>query len=235
MATTQASNDEALFDSAIESLEAQIANVGTHLTIDSHARAAYAREIKRMSDRLRAEALAGRLSWADAAREAQVARNAIMEVIRSRGTPVGRAIAEYMKKDGIPLNHLVASKTAKAHGSSAVFSRLTGTQQNAIYVSIVTSAGTSNARVTHAMATLSHVSRGVVFIAVALSVYEIATARNKVAAAKKELAVNGAGIAGGIAGGMLAGLACGPAAPVCVTVGAFVGGALAAFGTSYAW
>lgn len=40
MATTQASIDEALFDSAIESLEAQIANVGTHLTIDSHARAA---------------------------------------------------------------------------------------------------------------------------------------------------------------------------------------------------
>lgn len=235
MTTIQAGNDEVLFDSAMASLEAQIANVGTHLTFDAHARAAYAKEIKRMSDRLRSDALAGRLSWADAASEAQVARNAIMEVIRSRGTPVGRAIAEHMKKDGIALNRLIASKTTKAHGSAAVFSRLSGTQQNAIYASIVTSAGTSNARVTHAMATLSHVSRGVVFIAVALSVYEVATANNKVAAAKKELAVNGAGIAGGIAGGMLAGLACGPAAPVCVTVGAFVGGALAAFGTNYAW
>ena len=118
---------------------------------------------------------------------------------------------------------------------SAVFSRLSGTQQNAIYASIVTSAGTSNAGVTRAMTMLSHASRGVLFIAVALSVYEVATATDKVAAAKKELVVNGAGVAGGIAGGMLAGLACGPGAPICVTVGAFVGGALAAFGTSYAW
>lgn len=85
------------------------------------------------------------------------------------------------------------------------------------------------------MTMLSHASRGVLFIAVALSVYEVATATDKVAAAKKELVVNGAGVAGGIAGGMLAGLACGPGAPICVTVGAFVGGALAAFGTSYAW
>jgi len=34
---------------------------------------------------------------------------------------------------------------------------------------------------------------------------------------------------------MDAGLACGPGAPVCVTVGAFVGGALAAFSTGWIW
>lgn len=45
----------------------------------------------------------------------------------------------------------------------------------------------------------------------------------------------GAGVAGGIAGGALAGLACGPAAPICVTVGAFVDGAVAAFGASAIW
>lgn len=50
----------------------------------------------------------------------------------------------------------------------------------------------------------------------------------------KEIVITGAGI-GGIAGGALAGLACGPGAPVCVTVGAFVGGALAAFGVSITW
>ncbi len=42
----------------------------------------------------------------------------------------------------------------------------------------------------------------------------------------------GGGIAGGIAGGAAAGLVCGPGAPVCVGIGAFVGGALAAFGVS---
>ena len=45
--------------------------------------------------------------------------------------------------------------------------------------------------------------------------------------------MTGGGIAGGVAGGAVAGLACGPGAPVCVTVGAFVGGALAAFGIDY--
>ncbi|QFQ77129.1 DUF3265 domain-containing protein [Vibrio harveyi] len=39
----------------------------------------------------------------------------------------------------------------------------------------------------------------------------------------------------GIAGGAIAGLACGPGAPVCVSVGAFIGGTLAAFGASIAW
>jgi hypothetical protein len=37
-------------------------------------------------------------------------------------------------------------------------------------------------------------------------------------------AAMGAGIGGGMGGGALAGLLCGPGAPVCVAVGAFVGG-----------
>ncbi len=44
-----------------------------------------------------------------------------------------------------------------------------------------------------------------------------------------------AGIGGSIAAGALAGLACGPGAPVCVTIGAFVGGALAALGAGFIW
>jgi len=50
-----------------------------------------------------------------------------------------------------------------------------------------------------------------------------------------EIAVTGAGIGGGIASGALASLACGSGAPACVTAGAFVGGALAAFGACFAW
>jgi hypothetical protein len=71
------------------------------------------------------------------------------------------------------------------------------------------------------------------YVSLGLSVYNIVTSNNKGLAIEKEIAANGAGIAGGIAGGALAGLACGPGAPVCVTVGAFVGGALAAFSTGW--
>lgn len=85
------------------------------------------------------------------------------------------------------------------------------------------------------MRRLSYAGKGLIALSIALSVYTAATAEDKVDAAGRELAVSGAGIGGGIAGGALAGLACGPGAPVCVTVGAFVGGALAAFGVSMIW
>jgi hypothetical protein len=188
-----------------------------------------------MPDKLRADAVSQRISWAAAARQAQEARNAIMGVIRERSTPVGRAYAESMKRTGLSLNQLVALKTVDLYGKRAIFTLLSEAKQNTVYASIVRSAGNSNARVTRAMKGLTHAARGTFFLAVALSTYEIATSTNKVAAFQKELAINGASVAGGIAGGALAGVACGPAAPVCVTVGAFVGGAFAAFGASYIW
>ncbi|MGD1924397.1 MAG: hypothetical protein ACFB03_09420 [Paracoccaceae bacterium] len=57
---------------------------------------------------------------------------------------------------------------------------------------------------------------------------------DKAEAAGREAALTVAGIGGGRAGGALAGLACGPDVPVCVTIGAFVGRTLAAFGVDYA-
>lgn len=229
------SDDEILFDRTVQSIEAQITGAGAHLTIDSKARITYTTEIRRMSNRLRADVIAGRISWADAAREAQETRNLIMEFIRGRSTPVGRALAQRMKRKGYSLSQLIAEKTVQIHGDKTLFSSLSKTQQNAIYASIVKSAGNSRAEVTQAMTRVSYAGRGLLFVAPALSIYQIATAENKVDAVKKELTMNTASVAGGIAGGALAGLACGPAAPICVTVGAFVGGALAALGTSYIW
>lgn len=80
------------------------------------------------------------------------------------------------------------------------------------------------------MRNLSRFGRGLIVLSIAVSVYNVMSAEDKTQAAGREIAVTGAGIVGGMASGALAGLACGPGAPVCVTVGAFVGGALAAFG-----
>jgi hypothetical protein len=235
MEPTKAKDEQALFERTMASLEAQITNVGAHLTIDTRARLLYTQEIKHMSDQLRGEAISQRITWTVAARKAQETRNLIMGIIRARSTPVGRAFAESMKLKGYSLNQLIALKTIELHGEQAIFSRLSNVKQNVVYASIVTSAGKSNRYVTHAMQGFAYAGRGVIFLAIALSAYKIATSSNKVTAFQKELAVSGASIAGGIAGGALVGLACGPAAPVCVTVGAFVGGALAAFGTGYIW
>lgn len=234
MTTTQ-NNERSIFENAVRSLEAEIANVGVHLTIDGAARETYRRQIRVMADRLRMEATIGKITWAQAAERAQETRNLIMEIVRGRSTPIGRAIAEKIKRDGKTLNELIARKTLQLHGKNAVFSRLSSAQQNAVYAHIVRSAGASNRRVTPIIRRLSYAGRGLIIVSIALSVYTIATADNKANAAGKELAITGTGIGGGFAGGAVAGLACGPAAPVCVTASAFVGGALASFGASLVW
>ncbi|GAB3379680.1 hypothetical protein [Massilia agri] len=234
MATAEAAVENRIaFEHAIDALEAQVANLGAHVTIDSSARLAYSREIKKMADQLRQEATAGRITWTEAAKQAQETRNIVMEIVRSRSTPVGRALAQRLKAQGYSLNHLIAAQTKRLHGERAIFSRLSASQKNSVYAAIVTSAGKSNPTITRAMSRLSYAGRGLLFLSLGLSVYSVATSQNKAATAVKELAVTGAGIGGGIAGGALAGLACGPGAPVCVTVGAFVGGALSAFGVSF--
>lgn len=77
--------------------------------------------------------------------------------------------------------------------------------------------------------------RGLVVLSLAIAVYNIATAQDHWAAARREGAIFGGGIVGGAVGGAVAGLACGPAAPVCVTLFIFIGGTLGAFGVSMAF
>lgn len=228
-------DDRAVFEQIIRSLEVETANIGTHLLIDAEARLAYIRQISAMANELRMEASRGKITWGQAADLAQETRNTIMELIRNRSTPVGLAIAQKLKSKGKTLNELVARKVQQIHGPSAAFDRLSETQKNQVYGEIVKSAGQSNPKVSALMRKLSRAGRGLVFLSIALSVYTVATADDKLDAVGKELVITGSGIGGGIAGGALAGLACGPGAPVCVTVGAFVGGALAAFGVSFFW
>lgn len=228
-------SDRIAFEKIVESLEAQSANIGAHLTVDASARLAYTREIRRMADKLRDQATRSRITWAQAAQQAQETRNLVMDVVRARSSPVGRAMAQRLKANGKTLNEMIAMQTIRAHGKAISFSTLSVSQKNAVYASIVTSAAKSNVAVTNAMSRLSFVGRGVLGFSLALSVYDIATAGDKVATTKREIMTTGAGIAGGITGGAIAGLACGPGAPVCVAVGAFAGGALAAFGITSLW
>jgi len=233
--TAIVNNEKNIFDNTIRSLEAEIANIGVHLTIDPTSRQTYARQIKVMADKLRKDVTSGKITWVQAAEQAQETRNLIMEIIRGRSTPVGRAMAQQLKSEGKTLNELVARKTQQLHGNNAVFKNLSSIQQNSVYAGIVKSAGKSNPRVTATMRKLSYAGKGLIFVSIALSVYTVATADDKIDTAGRELAITGAGISGGIAGGAVAGLVCGPGAPVCVTVGAFVGGALGAFGIGFVW
>jgi hypothetical protein len=236
MTSTDKNTEERVrFNQAMKSLESQVANVGAHVTLDSTTRLAYSREIKAMAKKLESDALAGKITWAEAAHQAQQTRNVVMELFRRRSTPVGQAMAQYLKIKGYSLNELVARHSMRHYGENAVFKTLSVSQKDVVYASIVRSAGSSNLKVSTILARLSYAGRGLIVISLGVSAYNIATSTNKVSTAGKELLSTGAGIGGGIAGGAIAGLACGPGAPVCVTIGAFVGGALAAFGIHSLW
>jgi len=233
--SAEESSDQGIFERAIRALEAEIANIGAHATVDGQARQAYARQIRRMADELRTEAMSGRITWKQAAEQAEEARNVIMDMIRGRSTPVGRSLAQQIKSEGKTLNELIGRKTQQLFGRGTNFQALTNSQQQAVYGAIVESAGKSNPKVSATMRRLSNAGKGLIVLSLGLSIYRIANAEDKVDAATQEAAITGAGIGGGMAGGAVAGLACGPGAPVCVGVGAFVGGALAAFGVSFFW
>lgn len=130
---------------------------------------------------------------------------------------------------------LVVKKATSLFGSGVNFNTLSEVQKNQVYASIVESAGKSNPSVNLKMLQLSRAGKGLIVLSLAIAVYEIYTAENKVAETGKQIAINGAGIAGGAAGGAMAGLMCGPGAPACVVIGEFVGGTLAAFEMGRLW
>jgi hypothetical protein len=175
------------------------------------------------------------MSWQAAAEEAQVLRNGVMEAMRARSSPVGTAIAQWMKAEGLTLNELVARYTLKLYGTGAQFPQLTVLQQRRVYAEIVEAAARSGP-VANALGKVMRVGgRSLFVLSLAVSVYAVATSATPGKTAAREGVLLGAGLGGSVLGGAAAGLACGPGAPVCVTIGAFVGGALFALGVSFGW
>lgn len=54
--------NRAVFESAIRALEVEIANIGVHITLDSTARQAYAKQIQSMSTELKMMCQLGKLA-----------------------------------------------------------------------------------------------------------------------------------------------------------------------------
>lgn len=165
------SREQTGFESVIRAMEAEVANVGAHLSLDGATRQAYASQIRAMADELRQQAQTGRMTWAQAAEQAQSTRNVVLELMRSRSTPVGRALAEQLKREGRTLSELIIRKTRQLHGPHADFARLTPSQQNVVYAEIVRSAGKANPRITSVMRTASRAGRVLIVLSVAISVF----------------------------------------------------------------
>ncbi|PKQ11550.1 MAG: hypothetical protein CVT70_13675 [Alphaproteobacteria bacterium HGW-Alphaproteobacteria-1] len=230
--TGSGQDDRSVFDRAIDVLRADVTAAAAMATNDAQVRLLYQRQISEAASALERAARSGQLSWAQAADEAILLRNTTLEALRGRTSPVGRAMAEQMKKYGLNRQTLLARYTELLFGAGARFDRLSAAEQHRVYAEVVRASGRSNPQVNAMMQRASRFGRGLIVLSIGVSVYNIAVADDPGAQALQEGAVMGGGIAGGIAGGAAAGLVCGPGAPVCVGIGAFVGGALAAFGVS---
>jgi hypothetical protein len=228
-------NNEAAFDKAMEQLRGQALNVAAHLSVDPSVRLSYGRNIDAMSLDLRMRVRVGEITWRQAAEQANVLRNELLQLARGQSTPVGKAMAESMKRKGLTLNAVIAKYTLELFGKEADFPRLKPEQKNAVYAKVVERSGASNPRTNLLMSRLSIAGRALWVLSISLAAYNIAVSEDKVKAIKQEGALASVSIVGGIAGGAIAGLMCGPGAPVCVGVGAFVGGVLAVYGLQTYW
>ncbi|MCQ0970767.1 hypothetical protein MLD63_10055 [Paracoccus sp. TK19116] len=223
---------EADFEREIAALRGGVAAAGAGMGWDGALRARYTRLIDRMAQDMKAAVRAGRMTWAQAAAQANEQRNVIMDLIRSRSTPVARALAQDMKGQGLSLQALLDRKAQQLFGHSARFDQLSAGQRDQVFRAVVEAAGRSNPRVNVLMRRVSTAGRGLLILSLGIAVYNVATAEDHAEAAIEEGAILGGGVLGGLAGGAAAGLVCGPGALVCSSVGAFAGAVAGAFGVS---
>lgn len=140
MTTTNVS-DRLEFENVIRALEAQVANAGTHFSLDASTRSVYSRKVNELAAELHRQASTNQITWHQAAHQASEARNIIMDTMRWRSSPLGRAMAQNMKSQGLTLNEIIARKVLQTHGRGSNFNNLTASQKNHIYEEIVCSAG----------------------------------------------------------------------------------------------
>ena len=116
------------------------------------------------------------------------------------------------------------------------FPRLVASLKDAVFLDIVVAAGRDN-KISKITPYIGKFGKVLLVASIAISVYNVATAEDKVDAVGREGSSLLGGFLGGAAGGAAAGLICGPGAPVCSAIGIFVGGAAGAFIASggYDW
>ena len=168
---------------------------------------------------MRRDVRAKELTWPEATKRADEARDDLMDMMRGRTSPMGRAITEAMGARGVTINELIGRYTLKQFGGNARFEVLTGIQKNEVYAEIVAAARRASPGIAARVLRWSFAGRRLLFLSFAIAVYDIFAADDKANAL-------GVVLAGGN-GGMVAGIPCGPGFPPCVTLGAFLGGALA--------
>jgi hypothetical protein len=223
---------EGRLELALLEFETAANNFALRTIRDAPVRLRYKASIEEMSQRIRQTVLDGEATPEAGAQFANSLRNDIMETMRVESSDVGRTVAERMKLQGKTLEELVQKGASENFAKD--FTLLSEAERDVVYLKVIESAGRSRPSMNASAVLFGRLGKGFLVLSIGLAVYDIATAEDKVKAVVKEGSSAGVGILGGMAGGAAAGLVCGPGAPVCVTIGVFVGGAIGALGADFA-
>lgn len=221
------------FETELSLLESEALNFATRFIKDAKVRASYIQQTQRLTREYRAMVATGTISPDAAAHEVNALRNQILAAQRLQSSDIGLAKAVGLKKEGLTLAQLTEKYARSKFGAS--FESLSEASRNEVYLEIIDSAGRARPAVNAAATRLGRLGRGLIVVSIGVAIYNVSQAKDKPKAIAREGVVFGGGFAGGAAGGALAGLACGPGAPICVTIGVFVGGALGAMGADVAF
>lgn len=224
--------EDQFLNQELAKLETTAITFANQVIPDSKVRQEYIKQTKTMSADLASKVNKNQLSPKVAAEQASAMRNTIMEAQRGKSSSLGIAIATFMKREGKTLRELETKYAKNLYGQH--FSSLSSSQKDAVWRHVVKQSGSPQGKATNAAKWMGHAGRGLFLLTIAIAVYHVATAEDKVRAAANEGVAMGGGIAGATALGA-AGLACGPAAVACVPLGVFVGGILGAFGADWAF
>lgn len=228
-----AKKDQTQLEKSLSMLKADALNFAIRFIHDPKIRTQYMLNIKKLYDEYSQRVKMGALTPKTAADEVNLLRNQILITERLRLSEVGLAYSEKLKQTGKTMPELMERYSNKIF--KLPFNELNVTQQNQVYLEIVQSGGRAQ-EVTNIFAhRLSRLGRGLLIITMGIAIYNISTADDKIKATAEESMTLGGGMLGGASGGAIAGLACGPGAPVCVTMGVFIGGALGAMDAGYAF
>jgi len=214
---------------------AAVKDLRTKMLFDASNIDDFIKEYKNMHNRPRYSHLHGKTAvqiLEETAREASRSRNAIMEAIRMQTSPTMRAWAVAMKKNGLTFEDLLDKYTQRKGFGQKFLDIKNDSYKSIVYMEVIRSAGDPKQSVNFVMKGFSIACKGLVVASLAIAIYNIYNAEDKVGEAIKQ----GTILAGAIAGATLVGetstVICAPTGPgyvACVGISAFVGGVVGGF------
>ena len=169
--------------SALAGFEGTAANFSVRFIPDAMVRAEYNQHVKAFSKELLSEVSSNKITPSQAAAKAAEMRNTLMDAMRGKTSEIAKAYAFSIKTQGKSLPYL-ESKYAKQLFSKP-FESLNGSQKNKIWKEIVFSSGRPQLKANNLAKTMGRAGRSFIALTIALSVYNIATAEDKLLASAK--------------------------------------------------